>query len=67
MDNKTKELIAIGASVTGNCIPCFEFHSAKAREEGASDEEIREAVCVGRMVRKGAAKKWDEKIDSLFG
>ena len=67
MNNKTKELIAIGASVTANCIPCFKFHSAKAREEGADDEEIRDAVRVGRMVRKGAAKKWDEEIDSLLG
>lgn len=66
MDKKTKELIAIGASVTANCVPCFKFHFAQAREEGASDEEVREAIRVGRIVRKGAAKKWDEQIDSLF-
>ena len=66
MDNKTRELIAIGASVTANCVPCFKFHFSKAREESAGDEEIREAIRVGRMVRKGAAKKWDEQIDSLF-
>ena len=43
MDNKTKELIAIGAAVTANCVPCFKFHFAKAREEEANDDEIREA------------------------
>jgi AhpD family alkylhydroperoxidase len=66
MDKKIQELIAVGASVTANCVPCFKFHFAKSREEGASDNDIREAVRVGRMVRKGAAKKWDEEIDSLF-
>jgi len=66
MDNKIKELIAIGASVTANCVPCFKFHFEKARKENASDEEIREAIRVGRMVRKGATKSWDEEIDSLF-
>jgi AhpD family alkylhydroperoxidase len=66
MDKKSQELIAIGASVTANCVPCFKFHFAIAREEGASDDDIREAVRVGRMVRKGAAKKWDEEICSMF-
>jgi len=66
MDNKTKELIAIGAAVTANCVPCFKFHFAKAREEEANDDEIREAVRVGRMVRKGAAKTWDDEIGSIF-
>lgn len=66
MDKKTQELIAIGASVTANCVPCFKFHFAKAREEGANDDEIREAIRVGRMVRKGAAKTWDNETGSIF-
>lgn len=66
MDKKTQELIAIGAAVTANCIPCFKFHFAKAREEHVGDEEVREAIRVGRMVRKGAAKTWDDKIGSIF-
>ena len=66
MDPKIKEMIAIGASVTANCIPCIQFHFAKAREVGVSDAEIKAAVQVGRMVRKGAANKWDEEIAGLF-
>jgi AhpD family alkylhydroperoxidase len=66
MDSKIKELIAVGASVTANCIPCFKFHYKKAREAGAADEDIKKAVNVGRMVRKGAAAKWDEEINSLL-
>lgn len=67
MDSKMKELIAIGASVTANCVPCLEFHVSKARENGASDCDISEAVRVGRIVRKGAGGKWDEEADVLLG
>ena len=67
MDTKMKELIAIGASVTANCVPCLKFHFAKAQEAGASGDEVREAVQVGRMVRKGAAGKWDEEAKRILG
>ena len=67
MDSKTKELIAIGASVTANCVPCLEFHLSKARENGATDIEIADAVRVGRLVRKGAGGKWDEEANALLG
>jgi AhpD family alkylhydroperoxidase len=66
VDKKTQELIAIGAAVTANCVPCFKFHFSKAREEDAIDDEIREAIRVGRMVRKGAAKTWDDEISSIL-
>jgi len=67
MDSKTKELIAIGASVTANCFPCLKFHLSKARETGASDRDVADAVRVGRLVRKGAGAKWDEEAGELLG
>jgi len=66
MDEKLKEMIAIGASVTANCIPCIQYHFAKAREIGITEAEIKAAVQVGKLVRKGAAKKWDEEVDLLL-
>ena len=66
MDVRIKELIAIGASITGNCKPCLEYHVARARENGADDQEIAEAVAVGKMVRKGAASKMDEFIPAVL-
>lgn len=66
MDEKLKEMIAIGASVTANCIPCIKYHFAKAREVGVTDAEIISAVQVGKMVRKGVANKWDEEISTLL-
>lgn len=66
MDEKLKEMIAIGASVTANCIPCIRYHFAKAHEVGVSDTEIKAAVQIGKMVRKGSAQKWDEEVDILL-
>jgi len=66
MDKKIEEMIAIGASVTANCIPCIRFHVGKGRETGLTEDEIRAAVQVGRMVRKGAARKWDEEAGALL-
>ena len=54
MDEKTKEMIAIGTSVGAHCQPCLEYHVNKAREAGLTDDEIREAIAVGHMVEKGA-------------
>jgi len=34
MDGKIKELIAVGASVTGHCQPCLIYHLAKERKTG---------------------------------
>ena len=59
MDERTRELIAIGASITANCQPCLEYHLSKAQEHGASEEDMREAVAVGQQVRKGATAKFD--------
>ncbi len=65
LDNRIKELVAIGASVTANCQPCLQYHVDKALESGADENEITEAVDVGKMVRKGAASKMDKFASSL--
>ena len=60
LDNRVKELIAIGASITANCQPCLEYHVEKAREYGADEQDIAEAIEMGKMVRKGASAKMDK-------
>ncbi len=65
LDERLKELIAVGASVTANCRSCLQFHVGKAREVGAGEEEISEAVDMGRMVRSGAASQLDRTAADL--
>ncbi|MCX5643710.1 MAG: arsenite methyltransferase [Phycisphaerae bacterium] len=50
----TRELIAVGASVTAHCQPCLTYHVGKAREMGIEEQDIREAVAVGHQVEKGS-------------
>ncbi len=66
MDVRTEELIAIGASITANCKPCLKYHVAKAKENGAEEQEIARAIEVGMMVRKGAASQMDKFIPTVL-
>lgn len=59
LDNRIKELIAVGSSVSANCQPCLEYHIGKAIQNGSDENEIAEAIEVGKIVRKGAAVKMD--------
>jgi AhpD family alkylhydroperoxidase len=65
LDDRVTELVAIGASVTANCLSCLEYHVGKATASGVDAEEITDAIEVGKMVRKGAAGKMDKLVESL--
>lgn len=66
MDDKTNELIAVGASVTANCQPCLKYHVGKAQEYGAAEQEIQDAIAVANMVRKGAMGKMDQFASTVL-
>ncbi len=65
LDNRIKELIAVGASVTANCQPCLQYHVGQALAHEADEKEIMEALEVAKMVRKGAASKMDKFASTL--
>ena len=67
MDPRTKELIAIGASVSANCIPCIKYHVDKGQKLGLDSAAIQDAIAVGQMVRKGAAGEMDKVLQMLAG
>ena len=54
LDRKTKELIAIAASLTAKCQGCLEGHVRKAIKFGASREEISEAIAIALGVNAAA-------------
>lgn len=62
MNKKLEELIALGASVSAHCWPCFDYHLKQARKLGSSNKEIHEAVRVGLSVMNGAGEKMAERI-----
>ena len=54
IDRKTKELVAIGASLVARCQGCLEGHIKKALKFGATREEISEAIAIAIGVNAAA-------------
>ena len=54
LDLRTKELIAIAASLISGCQGCFKGHVVKAARSGATREEIGEAISIAIAI-SGAA------------
>jgi AhpD family alkylhydroperoxidase len=51
LDGKTKELIGLAVAAQIPCHYCIYFHTAAAKANGASEEEVREAVAMSAIVR----------------
>jgi AhpD family alkylhydroperoxidase len=47
LDRKTKELMAVTASVATRCVPCLANHANNAVAAGATREEVLEAAAIG--------------------
>jgi AhpD family alkylhydroperoxidase len=54
IDRKTKELIAIAASLGFKCQGCLSGHIKKAKKFGATPEEISEAIVIAMGVAAAA-------------
>ena len=54
LDRKTKELVAIAASLVAKCQGCLEGHIKKALKFGATREEISESIAIAIGVNAAA-------------
>ena len=54
LDRKTKELVAISASLAAKCQGCLEGHIKKALKFGATREEISESIAIAIGVNAAA-------------
>lgn len=52
---KTKELIAVACAHITRCPYCIDGHARKAKESGATDGEIAEAIIVAAAMSAGAS------------
>ena len=55
LSGKTKELIGLAVAAQIPCQYCVYFHTAAAKANGATEEEIREAVAMAAIVRHWSA------------
>jgi alkylhydroperoxidase AhpD family core domain len=55
LSTKTKEIIAIAVAHVTDCPFCIDIHTKNALREGATDEEIAEAILVGVAMKASSA------------
>ncbi|MBW7922606.1 MAG: carboxymuconolactone decarboxylase family protein [Rubellimicrobium sp.] len=66
LDARTKQLIAVAVAHVTQCPWCIEGHVKGARREGASREEIMEAIWVAAEMRAGATFAHSTKTLQMF-
>lgn len=59
---KVRELIALAVSVTLRCDGCITVHTAAAVKNGATREEITEALGVAVTINAGAALVYSSRV-----
>jgi AhpD family alkylhydroperoxidase len=52
---KYKELMAVAVALTTQCPYCIQIHAGRAREAGATEQEMAEVVTAAAALRAGAA------------
>lgn len=57
LTNAQRELVAIGAAIGSNCVPCIEYHVPEARKAGLTDRQIDEAIRLADKIRQVPARK----------
>ena len=53
---REKELVAIGAAIGSNCVPCIEYHIPLARKIGMTDAQIVAAIELANKVKQVPAR-----------
>src|SRR3954469_8112660 len=52
---KYKELMAVAVGLTTQCPYCIEIHAGRARQAGATEQELAETTLVAAALRAGGA------------
>ncbi|TPL05035.1 MULTISPECIES: carboxymuconolactone decarboxylase family protein [unclassified Mesorhizobium] len=63
LDGKTKELMGLAVAAQIPCQYCIYFHTEAAKLNGASDEEIKEAVAMAAIVRHWSTMLNGSQVD----
>lgn len=66
LDIKSKELIAVASAVLMRCEKCVKIHSERAKDNGATEEEIAEAISVAMFIAAGSQIHWTGAYDEIL-
>ncbi len=64
---RDRELVALGAALGSNCIPCAEYHVAAARKVGLSTRQIAEALRLADTLRQTPAGRVLAAANAVLG
>lgn len=68
LDARTKQLIAVAVAHVTQCQDCIRIHARGAEREGASEQELMEAIWVAAEMRAGGAVAHSRKaFEALKG
>ncbi|PJX20272.1 hypothetical protein CAP48_17795 [Advenella sp. S44] len=67
LDAKTRELISLAVAVTTRCDGCISSHAAAARQAGATEAELSEALGTAIALNAGAAYVYSVRAMEAFG
>lgn len=67
LDTKTQELIALACSLVAKCDGCIEGHIKKALKEGATKEEISEAIVIAIGIQAAAVVDLTDRAAAKLG
>ena len=67
LEQREKELAAIGASIGANCRPCIEHHVPAGREAGLTEGELADAVAAAQRIRDQAIDLFAARVEELLG
>jgi AhpD family alkylhydroperoxidase len=56
LNERELALVALGASIGSNCIPCTTYHIKQCKTHGLSDRQIRAAVAMAVKVKNVPAQ-----------
>jgi AhpD family alkylhydroperoxidase len=67
LSHRDRELVALGAALASNCVPCIEYHVPEARKAGLTDAEIGEAIALADKIRQVPANKVLASASAVLG
>ena len=66
LNTRDRELVALGAALGSNCVPCIEHHIPEARKAGLGEGAIAEAIRLADHVRQTPARKVLEAAQQML-
>lgn len=67
MDERTKELVALGAAVASACHHCIDQYIARCDELEVSRQDVMDAVEIGLSVRQDAQGDMEKHAEEVLG